>query len=208
MPMKLVGCRLPLSLSLYLSVTYQVGCMHGWVWTSHGLVFGIMSQQPIELEELDWHIESILSEIQEKSAQVVKLEKEISALKASLAPINGVAFMCRIEENPVWAAVDSQEFNSQFLRHELPEVVNVAILVKRAHRLKEECRELTQRLEQLRESQRRNKYSPVELLRLIEDLRKENVLQRTEIVTLREEIATLRNEVLSLREETGHKWTN
>mmetsp|Transcript_15086 Transcript_15086/g.20677 ORF Transcript_15086/g.20677 Transcript_15086/m.20677 type:complete len:120 (+) Transcript_15086:2-361(+) len=25
-------------LSLYLPVTYQVGCMHGWVWTSHGLV--------------------------------------------------------------------------------------------------------------------------------------------------------------------------
>jgi len=102
----------------------------------------------------------------------------------------------------LWAAVDSQEFDAQLLHHEVPAVANIATLVKRAHILKEEYKKLTQQLDQLRESQRHNKYSSVELFRLIEDLRKEVVSQRIDIVTLREETVTLRNEVISQRAET------
>jgi len=153
--------------------------------------------------DLDQELEQ--RELDEKSAQLVTLENEIGALKASVTPVLGVTFMRRVEENPVWAAVDSQEFDVQFLNHEVPAVANIATLVKRAHMLKEECKELTQRLEQLRESQRHNKYSPVELFRLIEDLRKEVVSQRTEIVTLREETAVIRTQMERMRKEVEER---
>eukprot|EP00597_Dinobryon_sp_UTEXLB2267_P019407 CAMPEP_0201098110 /NCGR_PEP_ID=MMETSP0812-20130820/7163_1 /ASSEMBLY_ACC=CAM_ASM_000668 /TAXON_ID=98059 /ORGANISM="Dinobryon sp., Strain UTEXLB2267" /LENGTH=116 /DNA_ID=CAMNT_0047353365 /DNA_START=88 /DNA_END=435 /DNA_ORIENTATION=+ len=86
----------------------------------------------------------IATELEKKSAHLVTLENEIGTFKASVTPVLGVAFMCRVEENPVWAAVDSQEFDVQFLNHEVPAVVNIATLVKRTHMLKEECKELTQ----------------------------------------------------------------
>jgi len=167
-------------------------------------VFGTSSNENIIFvdQELEQRIANTTNEIEEKSIKIVKMEKEINALKVSLTPIFGVVFMRRIEENPIWAAVNSREFESQFLHHEIPAVVNIAALVKRVHTLKEECKELTQRLEQLRGSQNYNNYSPTELFRFIEDLRKETVSQRIEIVTLREETVTLRNEVLAQRAET------
>jgi len=76
--------------------------------------------------------------------------------------------------------------------------------VKRAHKLKDECKELTQRLEQLRESQRHNKYSPVELFRLIEDLRKELISQREETAAFRialEERTRTRKDYVKTSEE-------
>jgi len=94
----------------------------------------------------------------------------------------------RIEENPVWRDVGSKEFDSQFLHHEIPAVVNIATLVKRAHTLKEEKEPLTRRLEQLRDDQRNNKYTPGELFRLIQDLRRDH---QDEIVSLRSRISEL-----------------
>mmetsp|Transcript_12680 Transcript_12680/g.17304 ORF Transcript_12680/g.17304 Transcript_12680/m.17304 type:complete len:99 (+) Transcript_12680:420-716(+) len=83
--------------------------------------------------------------------------------------------------------------------------VNIATLVKRAHKLKDECKELTQRLEQLREIQRHNnKYSPLVLFRLIEDLRKELISQREETAAFRialEERTRTRKDYVKTSEE-------
>eukprot|EP00597_Dinobryon_sp_UTEXLB2267_P002338 CAMPEP_0170072192 /NCGR_PEP_ID=MMETSP0019_2-20121128/9896_1 /TAXON_ID=98059 /ORGANISM="Dinobryon sp., Strain UTEXLB2267" /LENGTH=285 /DNA_ID=CAMNT_0010281049 /DNA_START=48 /DNA_END=901 /DNA_ORIENTATION=- len=156
-------------------------------------------------QDLQQRITTTLTDIVEKCEQVVIVENEIGTLKERLAPLLGFAFIHRVEENPVWAAVDSQEFDVQFMHHEVPAVVNIATLVKRSHILKEECKQLTQRLEQLRESQRHNKNSPVELFRLIEDLRKEMVSQRTEISTLKEENITMRTQMDTLMTFTEEK---
>eukprot|EP00597_Dinobryon_sp_UTEXLB2267_P017846 CAMPEP_0201112128 /NCGR_PEP_ID=MMETSP0812-20130820/77056_1 /ASSEMBLY_ACC=CAM_ASM_000668 /TAXON_ID=98059 /ORGANISM="Dinobryon sp., Strain UTEXLB2267" /LENGTH=314 /DNA_ID=CAMNT_0047375387 /DNA_START=44 /DNA_END=986 /DNA_ORIENTATION=- len=174
-------------------------------------------------QDLQQRITTTLTDIVEKCEQVVIVENEIGTLKERLAPLLGFAFIHRVEENPVWAAVDSQEFDVQFMHHEVPAVVNIATLVKRSHILKEECKQLTQRLEQLRESQRHNKYSPVELFRLIEDLRKEDPAAgaaareqrhnknspvelfrliedlRKEMVSQRTEISTLKEENITMR---------
>eukprot|EP00597_Dinobryon_sp_UTEXLB2267_P015787 CAMPEP_0170113244 /NCGR_PEP_ID=MMETSP0020_2-20130122/9748_1 /TAXON_ID=98059 /ORGANISM="Dinobryon sp., Strain UTEXLB2267" /LENGTH=107 /DNA_ID=CAMNT_0010339513 /DNA_START=2047 /DNA_END=2366 /DNA_ORIENTATION=+ len=80
-------------------------------------------------QDLEHGIPNTLSELEEKSAQVVTLEKEIWALKASLVPILGLNFMHRVQQNPVWAAVDSQEFDAHFMHHEVLAVANMATLV-------------------------------------------------------------------------------
>jgi len=156
-------------------------------------------------EELEQRIAIALSELEEKSAQIVTLENEIGDLKASLTPILGVAFMQRIEEDPTWVAVDSEDFDEEYLHHEIAAVANIATLVKRAYTLKEECKELTQRVEQLRESQRFNKYSPVEkeMFRHIENLRKEMASQRTDNIALRDQVLLQQAEIKALREETA-----
>lgn len=41
----------------------------------------------------------------------------------------------RIEDNPVWREVNSHEFDSQFLHHEILAVVNITTLVTQAHTL-------------------------------------------------------------------------
>jgi len=143
----------------------------------------------------------------EISAKEAQVEKEIQVLKESLIQLFGDSFMCRVEADSVWAEVDSEEFDVQFLHHEVPTVANIATLTKRVHVLKEECQELTQRLEQLRESQRPSKYDSVELFSLIENLGKE--MMNTLKVTMEERIRTevdrvveaLRQEIQSFRPE-------
>jgi len=115
---------------------------------------GTSSNGNISFFNQEMELAHTVSEIEEKFELVVEVEKEISTLMESLTTIMGVSFMHRIVENPVWAEGHSQEFDAQFLHPEVPAVVNIATLVKRAHILKEEYKELTQRLEKLGEGQR------------------------------------------------------
>jgi len=52
-------------------------------------------------QELEQKIANTQSELEEKSAQVVTLEIEKGTLESNLIVTLGVAFMCRVEENPV-----------------------------------------------------------------------------------------------------------
>jgi len=110
-----------------------------------------------------------------------------------------------MEENPVWAEVNSLEFDSQFLHHEVPAVVNIATLAKQAHIMKEECKELTEKLGQLREDQHHNQYIPAELFRFIEDLQREVDILRSDVLSLRaenvKEVASLNSRILVLEAE-------
>ena len=94
----------------------------------------------------------------------------------------------RIEADPTWSQVDSELFEKKFLRNDIPAVVNIATLVKRAHLLSAERYELEGRLASLREDRRHNDFMPGELYRFIQQ-------QRTEIDSLR----ALRAEVDELK---------
>eukprot|EP01037_Dinobryon_pediforme_P013301 gene13301-13413_t len=78
-----------------------------------------------------------------------------------------------MEEDPVWSTVTSKEFETKFLQNDMPAVVNIANLVKRAHTLSVERAELEERLDHLREDRRHNNYLPGELYRFIQELRTE-----------------------------------
>lgn len=88
----------------------------------------------------------------------------------------------------MWAEANSEAFDSQFLNHEFPVVINIATLVKHSHVLNEECKELAQKLEQLREDRRHNNYIPAELYRFIVNLRGEVVSLRSRLTFLEAEI--------------------
>ena len=93
--------------------------------------------------------------------------------------------MSRIEEDPVWSQVDSDEFDSKFLRNDIPAVANIATLVKRAHLLSVERAGLEERLRNLREDRQHNDYMPGELYRFIQQLRTEVDSLRTEVDELK-----------------------
>ena len=184
-------------------------------------------------QEIDEKIASVIAEIERKAAEIEAINQEARALKKSLEPLFGAAFIrrqiksfpiiktihfffvhsssscllkaltcyfllilfislpyvtiflsicCielfsfwmivfhRIEEDPVWSQVDSEQFDSKFLANDIPAVVNIATLVKRAHLLSVERTELEVRLGNLREDRRNNSYLPGELFRFIKQL--------------------------------------
>lgn len=104
-----------------------------------------------------------------------------------------------MEEDPVWSTVTSKEFETKFLQNDMPAVVNIANLVKRAHTLSVERAELEERLDHLREDRRHNNYLPGELYRFIQEL-------RTEVGSLKAENESLRRRVTDLEsKELGRR---
>ena len=119
-----------------------------------------------------------------------------------------IAF-CRIEEDPVWSQVDSCSFDKKFLQNDIPAVVNIATLVKRAHTLSVERVGLEKRLENLREDRQNNSYLPGELYRFIQQMRTEGNSLRSEVNSLRTEVNSLHSQVNELKEfRANHEKAN
>ena len=97
----------------------------------------------------------------------------------------------RIEEDPVWAQVSSEEFEAKFMNHEIPAVVNYATLVKKAHLLAYERAELVKQLETFKEDKRNSSYLPGELYQFISQL-------RTRVDSLEALVGTLQGRVEEL----------
>ena len=81
----------------------------------------------------------------------------------------------------MWADTSTAAFETKFLHHEIPAVINVASLWKRAQALREERTLLKNRLEQMQKDRMHNNYIPAELFHFIEGLRAELASVRLEL---------------------------